>query len=56
MDEYFCASQSRFEVIYLKRNVRHGPDEFRQSSDPYVRAFSDRKGAEAALDNQLNVV
>jgi len=32
------------------------PDEFRRSSDPYVRAFSDREGAEAALDNQLNVV
>ena len=32
------------------------PDEFRKSDDPFVRAFADRQGAEAALDNQLNVV
>lgn len=32
------------------------PDEFRQSQDPVVRAFVDRAGAEAALDNQLNVI
>jgi phospholipid/cholesterol/gamma-HCH transport system ATP-binding protein len=32
------------------------PDEFRWSDDPFVRAFADRAGAEAALDNQLNVV
>lgn len=32
------------------------PDEFRWSEDPFVRAFADRGGAEAALDNQLNVV
>jgi phospholipid/cholesterol/gamma-HCH transport system ATP-binding protein len=32
------------------------PDEFRTSSDPVVRSFVNRAGAEAALDNQLNVV
>lgn len=32
------------------------PDQFRSSEDPFVRAFADRQGAEAALDNQLNVV
>jgi phospholipid/cholesterol/gamma-HCH transport system ATP-binding protein len=32
------------------------PDEFRDSSDPVVRSFADREGAEAALDQQLNVV
>ena len=32
------------------------PDEFRNSRDPVVRAFVDRAGAEAALDNQLNVI
>jgi phospholipid/cholesterol/gamma-HCH transport system ATP-binding protein len=32
------------------------PDEFRESENPFVRAFADRQGAEAALDNQLNVV
>jgi phospholipid/cholesterol/gamma-HCH transport system ATP-binding protein len=32
------------------------PTEFRESRDPIVRAFADRAGAEAALDNQLNVV
>ena len=32
------------------------PEEFRRSDDPFVRAFADREGAEAALDNQLNVV
>jgi phospholipid/cholesterol/gamma-HCH transport system ATP-binding protein len=32
------------------------PEEFRWSDDPFVRAFADREGAEAALDNQLNVV
>lgn len=32
------------------------PDEFRNSQNPYVRSFADRQGAEAALDNQLNVV
>ena len=32
------------------------PGEFRSSDDPFVRAFADREGAEAALDNQLNVV
>jgi phospholipid/cholesterol/gamma-HCH transport system ATP-binding protein len=32
------------------------PDEFRNSQDPVVRAFVDRAGAEAALDNHLNVI
>jgi phospholipid/cholesterol/gamma-HCH transport system ATP-binding protein len=32
------------------------PDEFRASTDPVVRSFVNRAGAEAALDNQLNVV
>ncbi len=32
------------------------PTEFAHSKDPIVRAFADRAGAEAALDNQLNVV
>ena len=32
------------------------PDEFRNSQDPVVRSFVNRAGAEAALDNQLNVV
>jgi phospholipid/cholesterol/gamma-HCH transport system ATP-binding protein len=32
------------------------PMDFRKSEDPVVRAFVDRKGAEAALNNQLNVV
>lgn len=32
------------------------PDEFRKSEDPVVQAFADRKGAEAALDNQLQIV
>jgi phospholipid/cholesterol/gamma-HCH transport system ATP-binding protein len=32
------------------------PEEFAASRDPVVRAFADRAGAEAALDNQLNVV
>jgi phospholipid/cholesterol/gamma-HCH transport system ATP-binding protein len=32
------------------------PDEFRKSDDPVVQAFADRKGAEAALDNQLLIV
>ncbi|MGW8265804.1 MAG: ABC transporter ATP-binding protein [Longimicrobiales bacterium] len=32
------------------------PDQFRESEDPFVRAFADREGAEAALDSQLNVV
>jgi phospholipid/cholesterol/gamma-HCH transport system ATP-binding protein len=32
------------------------PDEFRKSTDPVVRSFADRAGAEAALDQQLNVV
>lgn len=32
------------------------PGEFEKSEDPYVRAFADRQGAEAALDSQLNVV
>lgn len=32
------------------------PDEFRESQDPIVQAFVNREGAEAALDNQLNVV
>ncbi len=32
------------------------PEEFRNSQNPFVRAFADRQGAEAALDNQLNVV
>lgn len=31
------------------------PTEFRNSEDPVVRAFVDREGAEAALDNHLNV-
>ena len=32
------------------------PSEFSASEDPVVRAFADRAGAEAALDNQLNLV
>jgi phospholipid/cholesterol/gamma-HCH transport system ATP-binding protein len=32
------------------------PQAFRDSQDPVVRAFVDRAGAEAALDNKLNVV
>lgn len=32
------------------------PDAFRNSQDQVVRAFVDRAGAEAALDNKLNVV
>ncbi len=32
------------------------PEEFRNSSDPVVRSFVNRAGAEAALDNQLKVV
>jgi len=32
------------------------PEEFRNSQDPVVRSFVNRAGAEAALDNQLNVV
>jgi phospholipid/cholesterol/gamma-HCH transport system ATP-binding protein len=32
------------------------PDSFRESQDLVVRAFVDRAGAEAALDNRLNVV
>ena len=32
------------------------PQEFRTSQDPVVQAFVNRAGAEAALDNQLNVV
>jgi phospholipid/cholesterol/gamma-HCH transport system ATP-binding protein len=32
------------------------PQAFRDSTDPVVRSFADRAGAEAALDNQLNVV
>jgi phospholipid/cholesterol/gamma-HCH transport system ATP-binding protein len=32
------------------------PEEFRSSTDPVVRSFVNRAGAEAALDNQLNVV
>jgi len=32
------------------------PGEFRESEDPVVRSFADREGAEAALDQQLNVV
>jgi phospholipid/cholesterol/gamma-HCH transport system ATP-binding protein len=32
------------------------PGEFRGSQDPVVRSFVNRAGAEAALDNQLNVV
>ena len=32
------------------------PEEFKNSTNPFVRAFADRQGAEAALDNQLNVV
>lgn len=32
------------------------PQEFRASQDPVVRSFVNRAGAEAALDNQLNVV
>jgi phospholipid/cholesterol/gamma-HCH transport system ATP-binding protein len=32
------------------------PAEFEASEDPVVRAFADRAGAEAALDNQLNVI
>jgi phospholipid/cholesterol/gamma-HCH transport system ATP-binding protein len=31
------------------------PDEFRQSQDPVVQAFANREGAEAALDNQLQI-
>jgi phospholipid/cholesterol/gamma-HCH transport system ATP-binding protein len=31
------------------------PDEFRKSQDPVVQAFANRKGAEAALDNQLQI-
>ncbi|MBT8396288.1 MAG: ATP-binding cassette domain-containing protein [Gemmatimonadetes bacterium] len=32
------------------------PEEFRTSTDPVVRSFVNRAGAEAALDNQLKVV
>jgi ABC-type transporter Mla maintaining outer membrane lipid asymmetry ATPase subunit MlaF len=32
------------------------PQEFRESRDPVVQSFVNRAGAEAALDNQLNVV
>jgi phospholipid/cholesterol/gamma-HCH transport system ATP-binding protein len=32
------------------------PEEFRKSQDPVVQSFANRAGAEAALDNQLNVV
>jgi len=32
------------------------PEDFRKSTDPVVRAFADRAGAEAALDNQLKVI
>jgi phospholipid/cholesterol/gamma-HCH transport system ATP-binding protein len=32
------------------------PAEFRNSEDPVVQSFVNRAGAEAALDNQLNVV
>lgn len=32
------------------------PQEFRSSRDPVVQSFVNRAGAEAALDNQLNVV
>jgi len=32
------------------------PDEFRVSNDPVVQAFANRQGAEAALDNQLQIV
>jgi phospholipid/cholesterol/gamma-HCH transport system ATP-binding protein len=32
------------------------PGEFRNSADPVVRSFADRAGAEAALDQQLNLV
>jgi phospholipid/cholesterol/gamma-HCH transport system ATP-binding protein len=32
------------------------PDEFRRSEDPIVQAFTNREGAEAALDNQLQIV
>jgi phospholipid/cholesterol/gamma-HCH transport system ATP-binding protein len=32
------------------------PQEFRTSQDPVVQSFVNRVGAEAALDNQLNVV
>jgi phospholipid/cholesterol/gamma-HCH transport system ATP-binding protein len=32
------------------------PEEFRTNTDPVVRSFVNRAGAEAALDNQLNVV
>lgn len=32
------------------------PEEFKNSDDPVVRAFVDREGAEAALNNHLNVV
>lgn len=32
------------------------PQEFRDSTDPVVRSFVNRAGAEAALDNQLKVV
>jgi phospholipid/cholesterol/gamma-HCH transport system ATP-binding protein len=31
------------------------PDEFRRSEDPVVQAFTNREGAEAALDNQLQI-
>jgi phospholipid/cholesterol/gamma-HCH transport system ATP-binding protein len=39
-----------------KQRFCGSPDEFRDSGNPFVRAFADRQGAEAALDNQLNVV
>ena len=32
------------------------PQEFRESQDPVVQAFANRKGAEAALDNQMQIV
>ena len=32
------------------------PDEFKRSEDPIVQAFTNREGAEAALDNQLQIV
>jgi len=32
------------------------PDEFSSSQDPVVRAFADRAGAEAALDQQMQIV
>lgn len=31
------------------------PEEFRKSEDPVVQAFANREGAEAALDNQLQI-